>query len=164
MRARILLLSIFLLVSTSCLGMLAIPKTTEVRQKGNPEVGDGAFVPFAKLMNPQYARNYIGASIKTNVVFYNSSATNVPHRVPKNHFVFQVLVPGQGPGTQAFTGAPTGYLVIAPDSFSNLIFSLSQGEHLELTGGTKIFKTGSLFTPSEWEFKGITFFATHIQK
>jgi hypothetical protein len=96
----------------------------------------GTKVAFAKVINPAFAKDYAGCSIITRAKFGASgadvSAAAVTSKATKeNKVVFRLLAPGS-------TSVESGAIhVLIGKSRSDLVFELSEGDRIDLTGGTR---------------------------
>ncbi|WP_299207415.1 hypothetical protein [uncultured Dokdonia sp.] len=109
--------------------------------KSTSTVPAGTEVSYAKVINPAYAKDYIGADIITEVQFYTPGASNAwQTKIPKNHIVFQVIPIGGSAKDAPFGGGALGDYVFVPKSQGDLIFNLQQGDRIQLRGGTRIRK------------------------
>jgi hypothetical protein len=105
-------------------------------------VTSGTEVSYGKVMNPAFAREYIGADIITEVEFYANGASNTwQTKVPKKHIVFQVVQIDGTPKNSGFGGGALGDYVFVPKSQGDLIFDLQKGDKIQLRGGTRIRKS-----------------------
>jgi len=101
----------------------------------------GTTVNYSKVVNPAYARDYIGADIITEVEFYSAGkARNEATKVPRGYVVFQVLPLGGTPKNAKFGGGELGDYVFLPKDQSDIIFNLNRGDKIQLRGGTRVQK------------------------
>ncbi|GGI58472.1 hypothetical protein [Winogradskyella haliclonae] len=145
-------LALFIAISlTSCITTKTIKATSSVPA--------GTEVAYSKVVNPAYARDYIGADIITEVEFYSAGkARNEATKVPKGHVVFQVIPIGGTPKDAPFGGGQLGDYVFIPKDKSDIIFDLKRGDKIQLRGGTRVQK----YIINGIEI--IEFVATSIQK
>ena len=145
-------LALFFAMSlTSCITTKTIKATSSVLA--------GTEVAYAKVVNPAYARDYIGADIITEVEFYSAGkARNEATKIPKGHVVFQVIPIGGSPKDAPFGGGQLGDYVFIPKDKSDIIFDLKRGDKIRLRGGTRVQK----YIINGIEI--IEFVATSIQK
>lgn len=133
MKKSLYLFAFLPLFLTSCI-------TTRTLQ-AKSEIPAGTEVQYAKVVNPAYAQDYIGADIITDVEFYSAGkANNMATKIPKNHIVFQVLPIGGTAKNAPFGGGQLGDYVFLPKSQSDLIFDLKRGDKIQLRGGTRVQK------------------------
>jgi len=127
-------LALFIAISlTSCITTKTIKATSSVPA--------GTEVSYAKVVNPAYARDYIGADIITEVEFYSAGkARNEATKIPKGHVVFQVIPIGGSPKNAKFGGGQLGDYVFIPKEQSDIIFDLKRGDKIQLRGGTRVQK------------------------
>jgi len=98
----------------------------------------GTEVEFSRMMNPNFAIDYVNADITTKAVFLSSSFPEYNFgrgEIPTGYFPFKVAVP---------EGSESN-IVFAPNHCSDFIFSLKPGELIKLSGGTLV-REFSLFT------------------
>lgn len=150
---------LLLVLLTSCSGYSTVqaPRTSTVPP--------GTSVPFARVINPGFAEQYVGADVITEVQFFAptpSQQWQVP--IPRDHMVFQVVAPGGQPGSNPLSREPLGEYVVAPKSFADLIFSLRPGDILELRGGTIVRKTSGIVRLSGADVTLVVFQATSVRK
>ena len=86
----------------------------------------GTVVPFSKVMNNAFVRDYQGCNIKTTAK-YAGSLSGVPvFGLEKDHILIVVSSSGTAGGTY----------VALPKAGGELAFALKQGDSILLTGGT----------------------------
>ena len=105
-------------------------------QTGNTCPSPGTEVPFAKVINPAFASDYVGCDITVKVQFLTSSPSpfhwdyvkGTSGKVP-----FQVVVPGEQLSSGPM-GIPPQPHVFLPKDKSEVIFSLKTGDQIFLRG------------------------------
>jgi hypothetical protein len=88
----------------------------------------GTSVDFGKAMNPTFAADYEGCSIKTSVLMWSANSLMSSSLGDSESVVFEVSDPAVGEGSYQF-------VKIAKAS-SDLVFAVKKGDPLVLTGGT----------------------------
>jgi len=133
MKKIVLPLLVILLSLTSCISSRKLQATATIPS--------GTEVQYSKVINPAYARDYIGADIVTEAEFYSAGkANNVATKVPKGHVVFQVIPIGGSAKNAPFGGGQVGNYTFIPKSQSDIIFDLKPGDKIQLRGGTRVQK------------------------
>ena len=95
----------------------------------------GTFVPFSKVMNPGFARDYQGCNISTKATFVGAGlgGYGLPAAdLGKDKVAFRAIVPGE----RIPTGAQLANFATLPKERSDMIFMLKPGDTILLTGGT----------------------------
>ena len=118
-------------------------------------------VPFAKVMNPAFAKDYQDKQISTTVKFIAAGQTEgymwgaIPKSAIKGKVPFRVVAPGES--------VPVGLGNIPPHVFiekaaSDLVFELKNGDEIILIGHTVV---GKMFLSN---FSQIVFVADSISR
>jgi len=102
-------------------------------------------VPFGKLINPAFAKDYAGCSIRTRAKFGASGAdakdTIITAKATKeNKVVFRLLAPGAKSAEGGVVHALIG------KAQSDVVFDLSEGDTIDLVGRTR-FISGTNMAP-----------------
>ncbi|WP_299223155.1 hypothetical protein [uncultured Psychroserpens sp.] len=155
----------FIIITVSIL-ILHSCSSTRVIQTTDSTITPGTDVPFSKISNESFAENYIGADIYVDCQLLSQSSAMAQYsikKIPDGHFAFEVTHRDVEIKTNELTGITEGLVVLAPNSFSDLIFSLSKGDKLKLRGGTLVTKPrgGKLLGLNS---RYIHFVATEIEK
>lgn len=149
-----------------CMIMLSACTTTKEVKATNVKVPPGTEVSFAKVTNPSFAEQYIGADVITECIFYASTISSnyiTNSKIPNGHFAFQVTGLDGNLDTNELSGESTGIIVYAPLQYSDMVFGLNRGDTLQLRGGTVVTKIslGSLYGVNN---RYIHFKTTSIEK
>jgi hypothetical protein len=151
MRSELLILAVAASMCAGCASMTRI--TTESVTV--------PVVPFSKVMNPAFAKDYQDKPIRTTVKFIAAGQTEgymwgaIPKSAIKGKVPFRVVAPGES--------EPTGLGNIPPHVFieksaSDIVFELKSGDEILLTGHTVV---GKMFLSS---FSQIVFVADSVSK
>jgi hypothetical protein len=118
-------------------------------------------VPFAKVMNPGFADEYIGCSVIVRAQFVASGAGAwvLPFSTD-DKVIFRVLPPGAVGEKNPLSGEVQANFVALPKTSdrSDLVFELQPGDLVQLTGGTHVATTAA------GGFKSITFMASDVSR
>jgi hypothetical protein len=101
-------------------------------QSGNTCPPPGTEVPFAKVINPAFASDYVGCDITVRVQFFSSTANPFHWDLVKGtsgKVPFQVVVPGQLP-----TSPQVEPHVFLPKDKADVIFSMKVGDLILIRG------------------------------
>jgi hypothetical protein len=101
-------------------------------------------VPFQKLMNPTFAKDYQLCPIPTKAEFFSADrpkAWTYPPKV-KNQVVFQCVAQGDQGKAMPLSGEVTGEFIVLPKDKSDLVFELKKGDKVKITGVTWVEKGG----------------------
>ena len=127
------------------------------RTKNCPEPGTS--VPFSKVMNETFAREYIDCDIETEVYFvgpgqegYTSDSLK-----KKGYMVFRVIPPVETENNTNTSATQYWKFVMIPEKESDQIFSFKVGAPLVLRGGTYV----RTYTSGKIE---VVFIATEAKK
>jgi len=139
---------------------------TRVVQSTGSTIPSGTNVPFSKISNESFAEQYIGADVFVECQLLSQSSTMAQYSTKKileGHFAFEVTSEDIDVKKNELTGALEGLVVFAPNSYSDLIFSLKKGDKLKLQGGTLVTKMrgGKIYGINS---RYIHFVATSIEK
>lgn len=100
----------------------------------------GTSVPFAKVMNAAFAKDYKGCQITSEGEFY---ATGPGMMVlpfdTGDDVVFRAVPPGVEPSGNALSGEGQAFYASVPKDASDLLFEVTKGTPILLTGGTEVF-------------------------
>ena len=148
-----------LLIFNSC-------SSTRVVKTEPSTIPSGTNVPFAKISNESFAEDYIGADVFVECQLLSSSSATAQYttkKIPEGHFAFEVTNEDVDVKTNELTGQLEGLVVFAPNSYSDMIFSLKKGDKLKLRGETLVTKArgGKLYGLNS---RYIHFKATSIEK
>jgi len=139
---------------------------TRVVESSGTSVPSGTVVSFSKISNESFAEEYIGADVVVECQLLSQSSAKAQYstkKIPEGHFAFEVTSEDVELSTNELTGQLEGLVVFAPDSYSDLIFSMKKGDKLKLQGGTLVTKIrgGKLYGINS---RYIHFVATSIEK
>ena len=129
-------------------------------------VAAGTVVPFAKVMQPAFAADYVDGDIIAVAEFMASGvgewgAPNTTGNYSQNDVVvFRCQPPGIVGEKNPLTGDAKGEFVVIPKDKSDILFTLKTGELVRLRGGTAIYK----IYPGINDMTEIFFEATSIEK
>ncbi|MBU4185387.1 MAG: hypothetical protein KKI12_10270 [Proteobacteria bacterium] len=125
---------IFSLVFSGCIptGYVAVPKSTKCPPPGTK-------ISFAKLVTAGFAEDYVGCDIKTVVQFVavGTGAWVLPVST-QGKAVFRALPPGAKGEKNPLSGEIQANMVVIPKESADLLFKLSEGDMVELTGGNYV--------------------------
>ncbi|WP_299223834.1 hypothetical protein [uncultured Psychroserpens sp.] len=157
---------LFSLSLITILAILSSCSPTRVVQSTGTNVPSGTNVPFSKISNGSFAEEYIGADVIVECQLLSQSSAMAQYstkKIPDGHFAFEVTNSDVDVKRNELTGAMEGLVVFAPNSYSDLIFSLKKGDKLKLRGGTLVTKArgGKLYGINS---RYIHFVATSVDK
>ena len=104
---------------------------------------EGTEVPFAKLMNSGFMKQYHKCNVKTKVSFLTTTQKMGCYccGAIKGFTNFQVAAPGQAGTKNPLTGAVQGEVAYVSNANSDLVFELKPGDLIELSGGVVVRDT-----------------------
>ncbi|WP_299112007.1 hypothetical protein [uncultured Winogradskyella sp.] len=153
-------------LSVCSFAFLSSCSATRVVQSTGSSVPSGTVVPFSKISNESFAEEYIGADVVVECQLLSQSSAKAQYstkKMPEGHFAFEVSSEDVDLNQNELTGALEGLVVFAPNSYSDLIFSMKKGDKIKLQGGTLVTKIrgGKLYGLNS---RYIHFLATSIEK
>ena len=99
----------------------------------------GTEVPFAKLVTPGYAEDYVGCDVTTFAQFVAPGAGAWVLPVPiEGKAVFRVLPQGVTGERNPLSGEIQANFVVIPKGAGDLVFKLKAGDMVRLRGGTYV--------------------------
>lgn len=101
---------------------------------------EGTSVPFAKLTNTGFAKDYVGCHVKSRATFLMSGTGGKVGGDVAGYTIFQAVAPGQAASKNGLTGAAEGTWVYVPNDKADVIFNLQSGTEIEIVGGTAVEK------------------------
>ena len=149
---------------SGCAGFAPVANTNTM-----PKLPAGTEVPFAKVMDPTFASDYIGWDISTVAEFVANGLGVWALDYPMNgKVVFRCRPPGSTDVRNPLSGLVTGNFVVLPKDKSDLIFTLKPGDLIKLHGGTYVSQWRSsmptVVKMNSDNYKEIIFEATSIEK
>jgi len=161
MKRNMLLVSILVLVliiSSGCI-TTSVPRSSKCPLNGTD-------VPFAKLVTPGFAEDYVGCNITTIAQFVapGAGAWILPVSTT-GKAVFRVLPQGVAGEKNPLSGEIQANFVVIPKEAGDLIYSLKAGDLIKLTGGTYVEGAGVLGKISGLSgYTSIVFIANTMEK
>lgn len=99
----------------------------------------GTEVPFAKLVTPGFAEDYVGCNVTTLAQFVAPGAGAWVLPVPiEGKAVFRVLPQGVAGERNPLSGEIQANFVVIPKEAGDLVFKLKAGDLVRLSGGTYV--------------------------
>lgn len=130
-RVRFSLLLLVVLAVSGC-AMAGAPRSSRCPSPGTE-------VPFAKLVTPGYAEDYVGCDITTLAQFVAPGAGAWALPVPiEGKTVFRVLPQGVAGERNPLSGEIQANFVVIPKAAGDLMFRLKAGDIVRLRGGTYV--------------------------
>lgn len=136
------------------------------RTSASLEKQDDRLVPFAKVMNPTFAKDYSDKAIRTRVQFIAPGQTegwifgSIPQKVMSGRVAFRVSASDQSGNVETPFGSVPPHVFVDKDK-SDLLFELKKGELLILTGYTVV---GQRAMPGGTTYTQVIFIATSIER
>ena len=141
-----------------------LPTKTE-KPKSVEKQANAEFVPFIKIMNEAFAKDYVGKSVKTKVRFVASGQTQnwvfgaIPANVMKDKMTFRVFDEATN-SSEATSGSVLPHIFTSKEN-ADFIFGLKKGDSLIITGSPVV---GSQSIGNGGNYTQIIFVATSIEK
>jgi hypothetical protein len=136
-----------------------------IQNNASVTVAAGTVVPFAKVMQPSFAADYVDGDIITVAEFMASGLGGWSDILMYGCYsqndvvVFRCQAPGAVGEKNPLSGEVKGEFVVIPKNESDIVFTLKAGELVRLRGGTSIRR----IHPDN-EYTEIFFEATSIEK
>lgn len=156
--SMIVVLGMLLPLGYGCSAYTAAPASSSCPSAGTE-------VPFAKLVTPGYAQDYVGCNVTTVAQFVatGSGAWMLP--VPTDgKAVFRVLPPGAIGEKNPLSGEIQANFVVIPKEAGELSFKLKPGDLVRMTGGNYVkgLSTIGKLASGGGDFSSIVFLATSM--
>ncbi|PTN32680.1 hypothetical protein [Desulfonatronum sp. SC1] len=140
-----------------------------VNTSTTPKVPAGTEVPFAKVMDPTFASDYIGSDVSTIAEFVaNGTGAWLLNYPMTGKVVFRCRPVGATDEKNPLSGEVKADFVVLPKDKSDLVFALKPGDQIRLRGGTSVSQwrsnVPSFVRMSTDNLKEIVFEATAIEK
>lgn len=131
----------------------------------NPlKIVSGTKVPFSKVMNAGFAKDYVDSDIVTEANFLASGSGAYSLSAPQGYVVFQAVPLGTNGQVNPLTQQAMGDFVFVPNSYADMVFELKPGDKVQLRGGTKVRTSNPILKMIGADVTEIQFIANSMKK